>query len=163
MHTRVCFRSPRFCAHAWPRKKKGGGRTNDAKRWIRKNCIRFAKVDQYSFRISRSPPRLIPQAESSFHSRNTYLLPTPFPAPSPWPVSLSCASFRINRMQMRSRQWPWRTKKLACSQCRRDASKRVVVENSREFFFFLFVLLLLFLFFSRDEAPTSFASISFHF
>lgn len=29
------------------------------------------------------PPRLIPQAESSFHSRNTYLLPTPFPAPSP--------------------------------------------------------------------------------
>lgn len=56
---------------------------------------------------------------------------------------------------MRSRQWPWRTKKLACSQCRRDASKRVVVENSREyFFFFLFVLLLPFFFFPFPRATT---------
>lgn len=87
MNIGACTLACAFVLHDFARtrdpEKKRGGRTNDAKRWIRKNCIRFAKVDQYSFRISRSPPRLIPQAESSFHSRNTYLLPTPFPAPSP--------------------------------------------------------------------------------
>lgn len=71
----------------------------------------------------------ISEPEFSLKETRILLLPIPFLAPllSPlllWPVFLSCASFRINRMQMRSRQWPWRTKKLEYSQCRRDASKR---------------------------------------
>ena len=113
----------------------------------------------------------ISEPEFSLKETRILLLPIPFLAPllSPlllWPVFLSCASFRINRMQMRSRQWPWRTKKLEYSQCRRDASKRCRWKFTGIFFsflsFFSFFSLFLF-FFLAARRDSSFASTSYFF
>ena len=112
----------------------------------------------------------ISEPEFSLKETRILLLPIPFLAPllSPlllWPVFLSCASFRINRMQMRSRQWPWRTKKLEYSQCRRDASKRCRWKFTGIFFPFSLSspssLSLSFFFSARRDS--SFASTSYFF
>lgn len=61
-----------------------------------------AKIDQYSFAFRA----LLFLREQGLHSRNTYARFFPCLALLPG------ASFRINRMRMKSRQWAERTKKL---------------------------------------------------
>lgn len=174
MHTRVWFRSPRFCAHAWPRKKKKGGRTNDAKRWIRKNCIRFAKVDQYSFRVSRSPPPSpppsppYPSSGVEFSLEEHVLTPDPFSRALP----LTCLPL-VRIFSNKSHADEKSTMAVAHKETRVFTMSSRCIETCRcwkftgIFFFFSFCSSSSFFFFSfssRDnKASTSFASTSFHF
>lgn len=153
-HDSARTRDPACPTKERERKKKEGEGTG---KWRETHPEKLHPVRRKSINIHSYIE--ISEPEFSLKETRILLLPIPFLAPllSPlllWPVFLSCASFRINRMQMRSRQWPWRTKKLEYSQCRRDASKRCRWKFTGIFFSFLsfFSFFSLSLFFSRGKA-----------
>lgn len=164
-HDSARTRDPACPTKERERKKKEGEGTG---KWRETHPEKLHPVRRKSINIHSYIE--ISEPEFSLKETRILLLPIPFLAPLLsslllWPVFLSCASFRINRMQMRSRQWPWRTKKLEYSQCRRDASKRCRWKFTGIFFPFSLSspssLSLSFFFSARRDS--SFASTSYFF